>query len=256
MKDETGTRWFWVATICNIGATILLILLIYASLIMLALFTSPVSMLPYFLIPVVVLVLSAVGLPLARKQNRRFGRWLGYLVHFSGFLLAVFVLGYIGFLWSGVGSGKETYLIPDRYQGDVYVIYLTKNGSNRSSAPTTATYVIPPDGILIAPNVGVRSWSGWTKTRYYYLSKDGRRREITERWDSTVPDMTENRSNVHEIGIFFPRSGYGATADGCHFHFDEFYVGTKAYLLKGYKERDISAYLKEHGVSCPGAAAN
>jgi uncharacterized protein DUF6843 len=246
-------RWFWVATTCNVVAIAFLVLLIYAALVMLALFSSPASMLPFLLAPAIVLILSVIGFSLSRGQRRGLVRWLGYVVHASGFLLSLSMLCYLGFLWSGIGSGKETYLIPNDYQGDIYVIHPVENGGAPSNAPTAAIYLIPPDGILVAPNAEVRSWSGWTKTRYYYLSKNGQRREITEHWDSTIPETAENLANTKDIGIYFPTTGTVGDGAGCHARLEHFSVGTKAYLLRRssqYREPDWEEFLRKRNAWC------
>ncbi|HZB88623.1 MAG TPA: hypothetical protein VE291_08210 [Terracidiphilus sp.] len=250
MKEATAARWFWVATIVNAVATILLVLLIYGALVMLAMFSSPTSMIPFFLLPAIVLLLSAAGLFLVRGLRNRFGRWIGYAVHTGGFLLSFLMLAYLGFLWSGIGSGKETYLIPDGYQGEVSIIYPVTHGSMKPRGPRTAVYTIPSDGVLVASNPEVTSWSGWTKTRYYYVSNGGVRREITEHWDSTIPETPENLSNTKDIGIYRETTGYSSDAKGCTFQTSQFYVGTKAYLLRKSKPIDLEGYSADNSLGC------
>lgn len=250
MKQETLASWFWVATTINVVATISLVLLLYSALVMLALFTSPVTMVPFYLLPAIVLFLSIMGLLLTRRYRRCIGKWAGYAVHSCGFLLSFLVLAYLAFLQSGVGSGKETYLIPDGYEGQVSVIYQPATGDTHSKAPSTAVYRIPPDGVLVVLSPRVSGWSGWTVTRYYYVARDGARREIMERWLSTIDETPENLSNTRDIGIFFPTAGSFGDSNGCQFQIDQFYVGTKAYLLHRYKPIDLNSYMRGHNLGC------
>ena len=45
--------------------------------------------------------------------------------------------------------------------------------------------------------------------------------------------------------MFFPRSGKFISSTGCSVEYQLFYVGTKAHLLREYKQLDLSAYLKD-----------
>ncbi len=49
---------------------------------------------------------------------------------------------------------------------------------------------------------------------------------------------------------FFPRSGTIGDSTGCTVKYEEFYVGTKAYLLSGYAKKDTDQILKGR---CSGA---
>ena len=217
---------------------------------MLGLFASPATMVPFVLIPSVVLALSIGGLIVTGRQVRPFAKWIGYPLHAMGFCLSISLLGYLGLLSAGIGSGEETYLIPDGYQGVVYVIYpATYAGSPRVS-PKKAEYVIPPDGVFLSRSSAVKDWNGWTKTRYYYVSRNGQRTEITELWDSTIPETPENLSNTRDVGVFFPRTGFIGDSKGCQIRFAQFYVGTKAKLLRNYHELDLNGYLHARGIGC------
>src|ERR1700682_365517 len=63
-------------------------------------------------------------------------------------------------------------------------------------------------------------------------------------WNTTVQRTPENLANDKDIGIFFPRSGTIADSSGCTLKYEEFYVGTKAYLLSGYAEKDTNQFLR------------
>jgi hypothetical protein len=246
MQDRARARWFWAATIANIVAVLLLLALIYSWLIMLALFASPTSMIPEVLIPSVVLLLSVAGLILTRHQRRLFCRGFGYLIHVPALLSASIVLGYLGLLWSGIGSAEETILIPEGYQGDVFLVY----SEPLMHGPKSAIYIIPANGVLVVPAPRVAGWTGWTKTEYFYTSPTGQRRHITELWDSTIPETPDNLANNRDIGIFFPQSGIWEVRSGCKIAFDQFYVGTKSFLLRQYKQIQLDDYLSKNQPLC------
>jgi hypothetical protein len=105
---------------------------------------------------------------------------------------------------------------------------------------TSVTFRIPSDGLLDARVPMAR---GWTRDEYYYERGDGTQRRIGSIWNTTVPRTPENLANDKDIGIFSPRSGTIADWTGCTLKYEEFYVGTKAYLLSGYAEKDTNQIL-------------
>jgi hypothetical protein len=109
------------------------------------------------------------------------------------------------------------------------------------------SYLIPDSGVLVVKDPVNE---GLTQSEYYVQGHDGRSHKISEVWDSTIPETSENLANDRDVVIFFPRSGTLGGASECTAGFDEFYIGTKAYLLKAYKERDIVGYLHNHTFGC------
>ena len=85
---------------------------------------------------------------------------------------------------------------------------------------------------------GGRGWSAWMVGSSPIEPGLGR-----NLWNTTVQRTPENMTNDKDIGIFFPRSGTIADSTGCAVKYEEFYVGTKAYLLSGYAERNTSQFL-------------
>ena len=64
-------------------------------------------------------------------------------------------------------------------------------------------------------------------------------------WSTTVQRTPENLANDKDTGIYFPRSGTFTDSTGCTVKYEEFYVGTKAYLLSDYAEKGTNQILKE-----------
>jgi hypothetical protein len=133
------------------------------------------------------------------------------------------------------------------YKGDVYIVYGAVDGKPAKPHQAVATFRIPTDGILY---ITVPMAGGWTRDEYYYERGTGTQHRIGNLWSTTVQRTPENLANDKDIVIFFPRSGTIADSTGCTVKYEEFYVGTKAYLLCGYAERDTNQILKER---CSGA---
>ena len=112
------------------------------------------------------------------------------------------------------------------------------------------TYLIPLDGILCVRGPISR---GWTRTDYYYARKDASLVPIRNFWPTTIHPTPENLANDRDIGVYFPRSGTTWPTEGCPVEYEQFYVGTKAYLLSRYREIPIYRYLRDHPVGCGGA---
>ena len=77
---------------------------------------------------------------------------------------------------------------------------------------------------------------GWTRDEHYFQTRIGTQHRIGNLWSTTVQRTPENLANDKDIGIFVPRYGTISDSIGCTLKYDEFYVGTKAYLLSGYAE--------------------
>ena len=162
---------------------------------------------------------------------------------------------------SGMCGGQiaepEIHLIPAGYMGNIYIFHNVPGGEPLKREGRARVYKIPKDGIL---------WSqspmnlGWSFTpQYFYVTLDGKHENIVGYWPTSIHDTPENRADK-TIGIFFPRtgslSGFTTKNDGtsspeftCDIQFEQYYVGTKLFLLSSPDlERDLHAYLKEHPV--------
>jgi hypothetical protein len=157
----------------------------------------------------------------------------------------------------GEMAEPEIHLIPAGYMGNVYIFHNVADGEPLRREGRARVYEIPKDGIL-------RSQSpenpGWGSPQYFYVTPDGKREKIVGDWPTTIHDTPENRAD-RTLGIYFPRTGslmgLQVNADGssstsdskCAVHFEEYYVGTKLFLLTSSNlEKDLNAYVKEHPI--------
>jgi hypothetical protein len=140
----------------------------------------------------------------------------------------------------------EIHLIPAGYMGNVYILHDVPDGEPLKREGRARVYEIPKDGILrsqSSENPGVQN------EQYFYVTPDGKREKIIGDWMSTVHDTPENRADK-TLGIYFPRTGSFSSQDlKCAIHFEEYYVGTKLFLLTTSDlEKDLNAYVKDHPV--------
>jgi hypothetical protein len=142
---------------------------------------------------------------------------------------------------------RQRFIVPEGYQGDIYVIHSRRCGEPEKRTFWQVTYRIPPDGILETQAPVHR---GLSTSAYYYEQQDGSLERIGGFWPTTVHRTPENLSDTKDFGVYFPRSGSVWSGAGAPVEFDEFYVGTKAHLLSGYKPSDLGAYLREHTLDC------
>jgi hypothetical protein len=241
---EIRYRWFWVVTIANIAVTILLLLVVCASLLALSAMASLDDARPIASIVGIGSLLSMSGIFVTSRVSRPLVRRFGYVFHVAALALSALVVGYPAVLI--LESNTESYVIPEGYQGDVFVVHLGSGEASRKIA-SKVSYLIPDSGVLVVKDAVNK---GLTRSEYYVQGRDGRPHKISEVWDSTIPPTLENLANDRDVGIFFPRSGTLGGTSGCSAGFDQFYIGTKAYLLKSYKETDIVGYLRDHKFGC------
>jgi len=171
----------------------------------------------------------------------------------------VLLLGLISL--AGVSCGQmaepEIHLIPAGYMGNIYIFHNVPEGEPPKYEGRARVYQIPEDGILRSKT---SMNMGWQFTpQYFYVWPDGKREKITGYWPSTIHDTPENRADK-TMGIYFPRtgsvSGVTLNSDGtstrdfsCKIEFDEYYVGTKTFLLdSGNLEKDLNAYVKANPI--------
>lgn len=157
----------------------------------------------------------------------------------------LFIIFGLAFLF--ISSTKERFLIPDGYKGDVYVIYGVRDGETVNKTRWAVTYRIPKDGVLRVQEPMIRTW---TRTEYDYQTETGKLEPIRNFWPTTIHRTPENLTDDRDFGVFFPRSGKFISSTGCSVEYQLFYVGTKAHLLREYKQLDLSAYLKQHPGAC------
>jgi len=242
----------WILSLVNLALAIL------AVLIVLSMWGAMAAMAPYiYSWPLVValaagIVLSLSGISVSKRTDSVLSRRVGILVHASTLgLHLVIAIGFLAFIGSMLlRSRRERFLIPAGYMGDVYLLYNVAGGIPATKAHGETTFRVPRDGVV---RVEGPMFPGPTRTGYFYEHSDGTLERIDNVWLSTIPETPENLADSKDIGVFFPRSGTvrgGATT--CPVEFEQFYVGTKAYLLSKYREENLDQYLTQHPVPCAG----
>ena len=149
------------------------------------------------------------------------------------------------------------YLIPAGYMGNVYIFHNVPDGEPLKREGLDRVYEISKDGILRSKSQEI---TGASISQYFYVTSNGKREKITGEWLFSIDDTPENRAD-NTPGIFYPQTGSisggsvskgtGASASmyNCEIKFEEFYVGTKQFLLSNHDlEKDLHAYVKEHPI--------
>ena len=228
------------------------IIVIYWTIAAVAAFAAYVSTGPLFVLLPIGLALSVVGIVLARRVDSRLKKISACVLNGSTLMLHLGVLAGSG--WLFLGSTRVTYIVPENYMGDVFVVYNLPDGMSPESSFWGTTYRIPESGIFRSRSSIYR---GLERDIYYRERADRSLERIRNYWPTTIDRTPENLADNRAIGVFFPRSGSMTTGSAnCSVEYERFYVGTKAYLLSAYPEKDLSAYFAEHPVECSGTPAN
>jgi hypothetical protein len=237
-------RWQRITTLANLVVAALVILVLFGTLLALSVLAPEISSWQLLTLLAIGVPISVVGLWFTRNLGSGVWRWLGLIINGAAIALYAAIIIGIGVLLIKITNRR--FIIPEGYKGDVYIFYREPTG-NAPTHDASITFRVPSDGILFttAPMVG-----GWTKDEYYFQTRNGTQRRIENVWRTTVQRTPENLANNNDIGIFFPRSGTIGDSTGCTVKYEEFYVGTKAYLLSGYAEKDTNQILKGR---CSGA---
>ena len=236
--------WQRITTVATLVVATLVILVLFGTLLALSVLAPEISSWQLLTLLAIGVPISVVGLWLTKNLGSGVWRWLGLIINGAAIALYAAIIIGIGILL--IKTTNRRFIIPEGYKGDVYIFYNDPTGKP-ATHDASITFRVPSDGILFttAPMVG---WL--TRDEYYLQNRNGTQRRIENLWSTTVQRTPENLANDKEIGIFFPRSGIIADSTGCTVKYEEFYVGTKAYLLSGYAERDTNQILKER---CSGA---
>lgn len=242
----------WMLCLVNLALACLTILTVFSMLGAMAALAPYVYSWPLVVVLIVGVALSVTGILFARRTESRLPRRVGILVHASTLgLHSLIVVGFLAFVVSLLlTSRRERFLIPAGYMGDVFVIYNVADGVPAKQARGETTFRVPRDGILRFEGP---MFSGPTRTAYFYEHDDGTLEKIDELWLSTISQTPENLANKADIGVFFPRSGrMQGSSTVCPVQFEQFYVGTKAYLLSEYHAKNLNEYLTQHPIPCAG----
>lgn len=148
----------------------------------------------------------------------------------------------------------ETYLIQEGFVGDFYVIYNVESGLEPEYEGGTRVFRVPTTGMIhtqLPDNVGI-GYPGMI--RFFYVSEDGARVEITDNYGSGVEDTAENRNDkrLYVMGGGFGEFGFTeeTTSRGCKYNHQHFYVGTLADALERTGYFRLQDYYLKHGYPC------
>jgi hypothetical protein len=238
--------WFWVLLIAQLLLIAVLLLIVYAIVIALAAMAAGIIAWPLFVAFGLILVVACAGFAVTRKNPSRGLRRFGFATHGTATGLCLVLIAIIG--WSWFHALRRRFLVPDGFQGDLYVLH-SGNGTPPEKSWWRTTYRVPGNGILVTtdpPLAGGQSFSD----EYDYVEPGGRLRELPDVGPGTLQDTAENRSDRSRVYTYFPRSGSGGTVGGCSYEDDEITVGTKAFILSSRHQTDIDAYLAQHPEVC------
>jgi len=242
---ETRSKLLWIVTVANIAVASGLVVVICSILLALAMLAPEISGWPLYILLPIGLVLSVTGLRFTKGVVSPTSRRIAFVV--NGCALAFDLLIIAGVPTMFFRSTEEQFLIPDGYQGDVYVVYGARDGESLNKTREGVTLRIPRDGILRTRDP---IHLGSTRTAYYYERQDGSLERIRNLWPTTIQPTPENLANDRDIGVFFPRNGTFSDSTGCSVQFEQFYVGTKANLLSKDRGKDLGRYLRDHPSAC------
>lgn len=220
----------------------------------------------FSILPFIGLALSVTGLRFTTRVESRASRRFAFVVNGCALVLDLVI---ILALATSFSDTKAHFLVPDGYEGDVYVVEARDGEPSNETFWGTVTYRIPRDGILRTQKL---SFLGVTTLTYYYERHDGTLEAILgqedwmepqefyhERQDGSLEytlrsyeDLTyqaENSENDRDIGRFGIFSGFTDCA-GNTVSFQHFYVGTKAHLLSKYRRIDFGRYFRDHPIGC------
>jgi len=233
-------KWAWILSSINVAIAVLLILSLRAVLLALGAFAAYVSGWPIFVLLFVGAILSVIAILVGKQISYAPSRVMSFFI--NGGTLALHSVIILAILVILAKVQRQRFIVPEGYQGDIYVIHSRRCGEPEKRTFWQVTYRIPPDGILETQAPVHR---GLSTSAYYYEQQDGSLERIGGFWPTTA-----HLSDTKDFGVYFPRSGSVWSGAGAPVEFDEFYVGTKAHLLSGYKPSDLGAYLREHTLDC------
>jgi len=242
---EARSKWLWTVTVANVAVAALLVLGIYSIMFALALLAPVILGWPLYVLLPIGLALSITGLRFTKGVVSRASRRAASVL--NGCALALDLVIILGLATMFFGSTKERFLIPDGYEGDVFVVYGAQEGEVLNKSRGEVTYRIPEDGILQTREPMLR---GSARKEYYYLRQDSSVERIRNFWPTTIHPTPENLANDKDIGVYFPRIGTFTDYAGCSVQYQQFYVGTKAQLLTKYRENNLGRYVRDHPGAC------
>ena len=115
---------------------------------------------------------------------------------------------------------KETFLVPDGFQGRINVIFNQPNAAPIPVEDGRRIYHIPADGILITNS---KLETGFIDQEYYYVDKEGKRIKIA------VQDLNDKGVPEKPAVVYYGVTGvYGNSTDANPLNFAESIIASKA----------------------------
>lgn len=150
----------------------------------------------------------------------------------------------------------EIYLISEDYRGDIYIVYDVASGSEPKYEGDAWVFTVPDSGVVHTKFTQNNGRSSQGIMRFFTVSKDGARSEVTNYYSGAVADTEKNRN---DIKTYVMSGGFGefgfteeTTALGCKYNDRSFYFGKLSDRLDGIGQFDLADYYLEHGYPCEG----
>lgn len=239
MKSET--KWLLGVTIASLFSASVLALIVWGILQAFGGFASYVDTWPLFIMFPISVTLSVLGLWLARKNRSRQARWLGYVFNGAALVVPSLILFFVGDIF--IHMDRARYIVPEGYQGYVYILHGFANGVPEEKGHWEVTYRIPSDGVLVSQAPEAEGFRG---ARYYYGLNDGSLKRIPA-VDLSVPGR--------ESGIVaFPKipetNGYAEASEtsNCNVRYEWFHIGHGSNDVAAPPPQDLAAWLHAHGI--------
>jgi hypothetical protein len=238
---DKRTKWLLGVTIANLAATAFLALIVWAILEAFAGFAAYVVTWPLFVMFPISVAFSSSGLWLARKCKSAKARWLGYLLNGLPLVVPLYILFIVG--ETIIHMDRARYIVPEGYQGYVYILHGFPNGVPEEKHRWEVTYRIPGDGVLASQTPQPE---GFRETRYFYQLRDGSLKRIPS------TDFAAQDRNPEIVA--FPNDpetdGYGEASESsnCHVQYEWFHIGTGSARAAEPQWKELAAWLHAHGI--------
>ncbi len=240
---EKQTKYLAGITVANLACTVLLALIVCGVLEAFAAFAAYVYTWPLFVMFPICIALSVLGLRLARKTEPRKARWLVYVLNGLPLVVPSLILFFVGDIFFHMD--RTRYIIPDGYQGYVYILHGIANEAPAERSNWEVTYRIPSDGILLTQTPLP---AGFREAKYYYELKDGSLKRI--------PSNNASSSASGPEIVAFPavpeNNEYGeySESSSCHVDYEWFHLGARSEKVADPESGKLSAYLHVHPSFC------
>ena len=171
-------------------------------------------------------------------------------INLHRWLLAACALASLGVVACSRKAEPEIHLIPAGYMGDVFILHNVRDGVPPKHEGAARVYEVPVSGVLRSQTPVPSGRWGPNEVQFFYVSEAGSRSPIVGDWNGSIHDTPENRADP-SFGIYFRR--FGKCSNGgqpCEAEFQQYYVGTKSFLLDRQAEPNLFQYLRQNPVRC------